>query len=390
VNDTRAGARWGEPLVRLDAAWTKLEARLAAAVLVLEIASLCFWITLNGLSAEAGGGNQAGVVFRGAFLATICGLAAYRGVRHKVGAHQWGPVLGAILVGFFCGARWAVEGWGVQYFSNVLNWLQTASVFLLVGGLRSFATRLTLWLALLGASIATAQAKHINVDVVMRFLSPKMRVPAAIVGWAAAALVCFAGVWGFFDYIAITNFDAPTERPCASSETGKGTAPGMCPLTPSEEIALVAHEMRVDAFLTARQFSLDLNTFPHVVKGERYDQYFHAAEWNAWTKEADWGAYFTPEEVSALHVPEPPPDGPNPSRLPAVVSPHGEARKLLEKDLNFVFPFGLFMIGLRFVLRVLLVLSGHATVDPDSAHGEEDVQASHPAADAPAAPKGDA
>ena len=37
--------------------------------------------------------------------------------------------------------------------------------------------RFTLWLALLGASVATAQGKHINVDVVMRFLSPRARVP---------------------------------------------------------------------------------------------------------------------------------------------------------------------------------------------------------------------
>ena len=60
-----------------------------------------------------------------------------------------------------------------SYFSNALNWLQSASTLTLLGGLRGLATRFTLWLALLGASLATAQGKHINVDVVMRFLTPR-------------------------------------------------------------------------------------------------------------------------------------------------------------------------------------------------------------------------
>jgi TRAP-type C4-dicarboxylate transport system permease small subunit len=371
----RDRARWGEPLVRLDAAWTRLEARLAAGVLLVEIASLVIWVSLNGLSAEAGGGNQAGVVFRGALLATIFGIATYRFTRGRTGAQQWGPVLAVIVVGLVVGQRWAVAGYGVPFVSNVLNWLQTASLFLLVGGLRSFATRLTLWLALLGASIATAQAKNINVDVVMRFLSPRLRVPAAVLGWAAAAAVCLAGVWGFVDYIAITNFDAPHERPCEG-----GSTKAMCEIPPGEKLAFVAHEMRIDLFLTMRQISLDAKTLPHVLAGERYDQYLHAAEWNAWTKDADWATYFTPDEVSGLVMPE----DSTASRLPAVISPHGEARKLLEKDLNFVFPFGLFMIALRFVLRALLVLSGQVTVDPDSAHGEEDVQSVHESVAPPA------
>jgi hypothetical protein len=97
---------------------------------------------------------------------------------------------------------------GVQYFSNFLNWMQNASVVMRFGGLRSpgLVTRLTLWLALLGASMATAKRKHINVDVVMRFLSPKLRVPAALVGWLAAAVMCLAAVWGFTDHIAIEDF----------------------------------------------------------------------------------------------------------------------------------------------------------------------------------------
>ena len=55
---------------------------------------------------------------------------------------------------------------GVLYFANLLKWMQNASLLVFVGGVSEAAKRLTLWLALLGASIATSQGKHINVDVV--------------------------------------------------------------------------------------------------------------------------------------------------------------------------------------------------------------------------------
>src|SRR5262245_29045831 len=41
-----AGASWGVPLVKFDAAWTKLEARLCVAVLAAEIFCLVLWISL--------------------------------------------------------------------------------------------------------------------------------------------------------------------------------------------------------------------------------------------------------------------------------------------------------------------------------------------------------
>jgi hypothetical protein len=36
-----------------------------------------------------------------------------------------------------------------------------------------------------------------------------------------------------------------------------------------------------------------------------------------------------------------------------------------------VFPFGMLVLALRFLLRVILALSGHIEVDPDAAHKEE-------------------
>ena len=63
------------------------------------------------------------------------------------------------------------------------------------------------------------------------------------------------------------------------------------------------------------------------------------------------------------------PDG---THAPFVVSPDGETtRSALSHSLGLVFPFGLLAIGLRFLLRALLTLSGHFAADPDEAHKEE-------------------
>jgi hypothetical protein len=59
-----------------------------------------------------------------------------------------------------------------------------------------------------------------------------------------------------------------------------------------------------------------------------------------------------------------------------------QARGVLIRDLNFVFPFGLLMIALRFILRSLLAVSGHVRVDPDAAHEEDDVHDQHADQDA--------
>jgi len=63
----------------------------------------------------------------------------------------------------------------------------------------------------LGASLATASGKHINVDAVMRFLAPKHRNIVGLVGWVTATVVCFTAVWGFLDQISIESFDAQAD-----------------------------------------------------------------------------------------------------------------------------------------------------------------------------------
>jgi TRAP-type C4-dicarboxylate transport system permease small subunit len=393
-----AKQRWAEPLVRFDHAWTKLESRLCAWVLMAEVFALCAWITLKGLSAEyeaadTGEKNVSGLVLRALIGAGVFGVIAHKATKGRLARAkgtakflaakkvQRIAITGSVLVGLLAGRLWVNTG--VGYFSNLLNWMQNASLLMLVGGLRKVATRLTLWLALLGASIATAKGKHINIDVVMRFLTPKMRIPVAVLGWVAAAVMCIAGTWGFIDHIAIALFHTRAYEPCADDPSKN------CEVSPGEKLAQVKHAMGDDLFLVGRQLSLDLKSLPRVVAGTKYNEYLSATEWNAWVKEGDWGAHYTSDQVAGLLVP---PDSPEKTHPPAVSIPGGEeARGLLVKDVDFIFPFGLMMIALRFLLRCLLVLSGHVRVDPDAAHEEEEVEEAHPDSESllKAATKGD-
>ncbi|MEO8876783.1 MAG: TRAP transporter small permease subunit [Polyangiaceae bacterium] len=371
-------AAWGLVLAKLDKKWTRLEALLCAGVLLAEIAALCMWISLKGFSAEyTPGGDRSGVLFRGVLAAVIFAIVANKFTAPKddkddaqVRKNAF-AVIGALVLGFVLAPFWANAG--VEWFSNYLNWLQTASFLTLVGGLRGVATRLTLWLALLGASLATAQGKHINIDIVMRFLSPRLRIPAAVLGWAAAAAVCTAAVWGFVDHIAIQGFHAPAIEPCAADPNQS------CDVPPGKKLAFVGHALGTDLFLAGRQISLDFKSVGPVLGGAKYSDYFKNAEWNSWLDSADWTAHFAKEDVDGLKVQrDPDPNVPDQSHLPIISIPGSPENVpgMLIKELDFVFPLGLFAIALRFVLRALLVIAGVYTVDPDAVHGEEEVEES--------------
>jgi hypothetical protein len=343
-----APAAWGDPLARLDAAWTRLESLLCAGVLVAEIAALCVWIAMKGLSTPSTGDAKAGIVFRGVIGALALGLASRLPTRGRPAAQRDAITVGAVVVGLLSAGLWS--RWGVDYFSNVLNWLQDGSTLTLIGGLRGLGTRLTLWLALLGASLATASGKHINVDVVMRFLSDRARLPVAVAGWLLAATVCLTAVWGFFDHIAIESFATPADAP------------------PGAKVAQVAEHTGQNLFLLRKQVALDLRTLGHVSAGERYDRWMTGAEWNAWIKGGGWEEHWSQADLATVLVPE----GSTEPKPPLVVVPNGSNRGILGHDLDLVVPFGLLMIGLRFVLRALLAFSGHVKVDPDAAHDDGD------------------
>lgn len=354
---------WGEPIARFERKWTWLESRLITYVLVAQILVLVAWVFLGGLSARVStgseGGNAAGTVFRAVVGAVTLGLGAHFAIRR--GPHADKPTgialrLAAIAIGVALAPLWRPVG--VDYFDNVKGWLQEGSTLTLMGGLRGLATRLTLWLALLGASLATAAGKHIHIDVILRFLPVRLRLAASVTNFLAAALVCFAGTWGFFDHIAIESYGAKAEDSARA------------------KIAHATSEFSEHAFLTQRQIGLDLRSLPHVVKGDRYDTWMTAAEWNTWVKGAGFEQHFSTEEVERILVTE----DPNATHAPLVIAPDGKTtRGMLVHDLSLVFPFGLLAIGLRFLLRALLALSGHLSVDPNAAHKDERDDMAEPA-----------
>jgi hypothetical protein len=360
-----AAERGGASLVeRIDAAWQKLEARLCAGVLVAEIASLTLWISLKGLSTDyVPGANASGLVYRCVVGATALGVIAHLATRKVGGQVHKAVTTAAVILGLATGRLWAHVG--VVYASNVLNWLQNASVLMLIGGLRGLATRLTLWLALLGASLATSRGKHIHVDVVLRYLPRLVLKPAAVAGQLAAALVCALGVVGFVDYIGIAEFRANAVAPCP------GDPSRSCDTAPSERLATVRHEVAADFFLLGRQAALDTKTLPRVLAGTPYDKWMTAGDWNAWLDGAAWTEHYEQSAVAALHM------DPSASamRMPQVAVPGTgeEARGLLIRELNFVFPVGLGVIAVKFLLRVLLLLGGRANLDPEAALQDEDL-----------------
>ena len=377
---------WGAPFARVDAVWTRIETKLVVVVLLLEILALALWIALRGLSTDhTAAGNNSGLVFRSLLTATLLGIVAHFATRASKDAKGEAlarakkkhdvAVMIAFVVGLLLGRAWVHTG--VHFASNTLNWLQNASILALFGGLRGVATRLTLWLALLGASLATAKGKHIGVDVLVRFIPPKIRLYTTILGWLLAAIVSIAGAVGFIDYIAIAEFRNVAEKPCPG-DPGK-----MCETTAGDKWANVKMRASRDLFLLGRQTSLDFKTLPHVLSGETFDKWMTPADWNEWLKGAGWSQHFAPEAVDQLTLTETDPA----FRCTPIVSAPGSGespRGLLTREATFIVPFGLIMIGLRFLLRILLALSGRVRVDPDAAHADD--ESSHMSHDPDAVP----
>lgn len=339
---------WGDKVQALEKKWVDLEVKLAVGVLVCEMLALCFWVFLKGLSTPPGA-SVAGVVFRAALTSAVLGAIAWQAAKKTPEQTRAVVTTLAVAAGLFLGRGWANVG--VSYTSELVNWYQDASTLTLIGGLARVGTRFTIWLAMLGASLATSSGKHINVDVVMRFLSPKVRVPAAIAAWVAASIVCLGATWGFVDHIAIASFGAKPND------------------TAGAKIGQMMHEGREHFFVTRRQIGIDFTVGWRVLGGRKYTEALSGAEWNEKIKEGGYEAWYTPEQVKTLYVPEA-----TKWVAPLVIMPGKTQRGLLVDDLNLLFPFGFLMIAFKFLLRAALALSGHVVVDPDAAHREEEVE----------------
>ena len=131
-----------------------------------------------------------------------------------------------------------------------------------------------------------------------------------------------------------------------------------------------SHRAQVAIFSIGRQASLDWKSVGRVLGGTPYDKWMTATEWNAWLDDADWKAHFEKTAVDAVRMD---PSQPNTLRMPQVPVPGTgeEARGLLVRELDFVFPFGLVVLAIKFLLRILLIAMGRIDVDPEAAHREE-------------------
>lgn len=364
-------AAWGAPLEKLDQAWTRLEAKICAGVLVAEILTLVFWIAIRSLSSTGRGGG--GLLFRCLVTAVVVTYGVHRATK-KHPRHAL-ITTGAFFGGLGLGFAWGDAG--TAYFANLFAWLQNSSILVFFGGVNEIAKRLTLWLALLGASLATAQGKHINVDVAMRFLAPRARVPVAVLGWLTAAVVSIAASWGFFDYVAVEEMRAPTTVQCEN--------PRGCPAPAGSKVSKVLASSGRNLFLAGRQITLDVRSLPKVVSGTPYNKWLTPHDWNEWVRGGGWEGRFEAEDVKALELPE---DGSIDFRNPSVTAIPGGTEaipKILVPMLNLVFAFGLLVIGVRFLLRSALAIAGWVKVDPNAAHGDEGLAHAHdhsPQADA--------
>lgn len=330
-----------------------MEQRLLVAIIVTEMLAIFVWVLLKGLSAV--GTLEHGAVTRAALSCIGLGTVAHLALRGRVSKPVHGTVVVAVsLIGWIVvGRMWNTQG--VVYSSNVMGWLQNASVLMLLGGLRGWVTRLTLWLALVGASLAAASGRHISIDVLSRSIPKRAQPAVACMGWAAATLVCFVGTYAFVDNIAVTKFDAKAFEPCGSKT---------CDTTFASRIEVVKSGVREDMFALGKQVSLDLKMAPRVITGKPYDKSFTNTEWNSWITSGSFAERYPGKSASLLAK-----DAVG-MHSPAVVIPGRNVRGMLIRDFDFLFPMGLVMIGLRFLLRIIQVISGHIKVDPDAAHGD--------------------
>lgn len=378
------GAAWAKPFNTFDRAFTWFEIRLLMLVIFGLVVSMVAWVVLKGMaeplpppppdlsnvpmyvrwnavwaafatgtgSPDAGG--NAGTTVRCLLGMSVFGALALAAVRRwgkKLTSRQSnGVIAGAILVGGLLGPTWRAVG--VDYAEHMLNWLQEGSSLTMFGGLRGVSTRLTILLALVGASLAAATGKHINIDVVVRFVPERLKKAVLVVCTVATMGVCVIASWGFFDYSSIDGFGADRHW------------------TPGQKYDQVSKVAGQSFFLWRKQIGLDLDAAPHVIKGGRWDEptRLNGAQWNEMIEKGGFREQFTKEQVDALLTT---PEALSEPRVPLVIAPDRSARGLMIPIMNLFFPIGFLILAIRFGVRCILVLTGWH-VDKEQGAGESE------------------
>ncbi len=362
------GAPWALPLAKFERKWTWLETRLLFGALCALTVLLCYWFMVRGMKEPPTAKESAGTFFRMLLGAGVLGGVA-RFVTRKLELEEKQRnlyTIVAMVAGVLAAFIPAWRAFGVGYFTHVLDWLQEGSTLTLFGGLSGLSTRLTMMVALLGASLAAATGTHIAIDVVVRFIPASLRKPVHIVGALATALVCIVASWGFFDFISVTSF---------------GAKPGE---TPGAKAAHVSSELGEHFFLWRKQLGLDFGALPNVLRGKRWDApgRMNGREWNEFLDTGGFVERYGAKKVAAIKARKSDLESP---RVPFVVVPDGNARGMLVHGMDLIFPLGFLMIGLRMLLRALLVFAGHQELaehesDEEDEGGRPDAETAEEAA----------
>ena len=68
---------------------------------------------------------------------------------------------------------------------------------------------LVLWIALLGAMVASREQRHINIDLIGRFLPPTGKRVAGVIAAAFTAGICLTLAWYCFDFVRM-EYESPS------------------------------------------------------------------------------------------------------------------------------------------------------------------------------------
>lgn len=336
------GADWAAPLVKLEARWTWFETRLMFVSLIALTLVLCLWIGIRGMREPLNATIPAGTLWRALVGAAALGGASRFFTRNRMPEGRRNLVTCvAVVVGLLLAPTW--RGVGIDYFEALNDWLQEGSSITLFHGLKGISTRLTMLVALLGGSLAAASGSHINIDVVIRLLPRALRKPVALTSGVATAVVCFCASWGFLDHIAITSFEAKLDA------------------TPGEKISAVTEDLGEQFFVWRKQVGLDVGAIPYVIQGKRWNDEtrWTGGDWNTFLDEEGFVERYGAEEVAKIRAPE---NALAEPWQPFVVVPGDTTRGMLQDGMDLLWPVGFFMMGLRFLLRALLLLAGHIRI----------------------------
>jgi hypothetical protein len=193
--------------------------------------------------------------------------------------------------------------------------------------------------ALMGGSLAASSGTHINIDIVIRLIPKSVRKPVAILGSLATALVCLMASWGFLDHVAITGMKAELD----------GSA--------GHKLGAVTHKLSDDFWVWRKQVVFDIGAVPYVLQGKRWNdpERFKGKDWNAWLDDSGIHERYGADKTARLRAPD---DALEEPWTPFVVLPTEDTRGMLVHSMDLLWPIGFLALGLRFLLRALLLFAG--------------------------------